>query len=98
MPDLLQQKLSALPARPGCYLFKGASGAILYVGKAVSLRSRVRSYFRVGARHTPRTSRLVAHITDFEVIVTSSELEALVLECTLIKRHQPRYNIRLRDD
>src|SRR5574340_1226019 len=71
---------------------------IIYVGKAISLRNRVRSYFHESAVHTPKTERLVADIVDLEWIVTGSELEALVLECELIKRYRPRYNVRLKDD
>ena len=93
----LQAQVKALPTKPGVYLFKDDEGAIIYVGKAVSLRDRVRSYFRAQV-DSPKTRRLVSHISDFEYIVTDSELEALVLECNLIKQHRPRYNIRLRDD
>jgi excinuclease ABC subunit C len=93
-----EERLKALPNEPGVYIFKSAQGEVLYVGKSVSLRSRVRSYF--GSPHglTAKTRELVARIADFEVILTDSELEALVLENTLIKEHRPRYNIRLRDD
>ncbi len=94
----VEEKLGSLPTRPGCYLHKDASGTIIYVGKAINLRNRVRSYFQKGANHTPKVRRLVSHIADFEYIVCDSELEALVLECTLIKKHQPHYNVRLRDD
>jgi len=94
----IQEKLAALPARPGCYLFKDAAGQVLYVGKAISLRSRVRSYFQRSANLTVRIRRLVEAVRDLEVIVVESELEALVLECNLIKKHQPHYNVRLRDD
>ncbi len=92
----LSEKLSLLPDRPGCYLFRDVAGTILYVGKALSLRNRVRSYFRGGLEG--KTAVLVSLIADFEVIVTDSEVEALVLENNLIKQHRPRYNIRLRDD
>ena len=99
VPDLsLDEKLARLPTSPGCYLYKGSEGQILYVGKAVNLRNRVRSYFQKSAQHTPKTRRLVASIRDMEWVVTDSELEALILECNLIKQHQPRYNVRLRDD
>src|SRR5918998_1079962 len=94
----LQQKLENLPTNPGCYLYKDADGTILYVGKAVNLRNRVRSYFHKSADHAPKTRRLVAQIADLEWIVTDTELEALILECNLIKKHRPKYNIRLRDD
>jgi excinuclease ABC subunit C len=94
----VQEKLATLPAKPGCYLYKDGNGAVLYVGKAINLRNRVRSYFQKSANLTPKVRRLVSHIQDLEFIVTDSELEALVLECSLIKKHQPHYNVRLRDD
>lgn len=94
----LNEKLNSLPTRPGCYLYKDANGQVIYVGKAVNLRSRVRSYFQKGANLTPKTRRLVQAIRDLETIVVDSELEALVLECNLIKKYQPHYNVRLRDD
>ena len=97
-PDQLQEKLDALPTKPGVYLMKDASGKVLYVGKAVSLRARVRSYFHASASHNPKTQRLVANIADIDFIVTASELEALILESNLIKRHKPKYNVRLKDD
>ncbi|MER3473730.1 MAG: excinuclease ABC subunit C [Armatimonadota bacterium] len=96
--DALSEKLQALPALPGVYLFKDAQGSVLYVGKAVSLRSRVRSYFHKSAENSLKIRRLVQKIADLEWIVTDTELEALVLECNLIKRYRPPYNIRLRDD
>ncbi len=94
----LEQKLHTLPARPGVYLFHNAHGEILYVGKAVSLRHRVRSYFQNSADLSPRTRRMVQEIADLEFLVTDSELEALILEANLIKRHRPKYNVRLKDD
>jgi len=94
----LEEKLRRLPTSPGCYLYKGSDGTILYVGKAVNLRNRVRSYFQKSGNHSPKTRRLVASIRDMDWVVTDTELEALILECNLIKRHQPRYNVRLRDD
>ncbi len=96
--EQLQEKLDALPTRPGVYLMKDAGGTILYVGKAVNLRARVRSYFHASADHSPKIGRLVASIADFDFIVTASELEALILESNLIKQHRPRYNVRLKDD
>jgi excinuclease ABC subunit C len=96
-PDL-QSKLDHLPANPGVYLFKDAHGEIIYVGKAAVLADRVRSYFQKGADHTVKTSLLVSHIVDLETMVTRSELEALILESNLVKRHRPRYNVVLRDD
>lgn len=94
----LNEKLHTLPTKPGCYLYKDEHGTIIYVGKAINLRNRVRSYFQKGTNHTPKTRRLVQAIRDMEFIVVGSELEALVLECNLIKKHQPHYNVRLRDD
>jgi excinuclease ABC subunit C len=92
------EKLATLPTKPGVYLHKDNTGKIIYVGKAINLRNRVRSYFQRGANHTPKVRRLVQNIADLEYIVCGSELEALVLENQLIKKHQPHYNVRLRDD
>jgi excinuclease ABC subunit C len=94
----LQEKLDALPIKPGVYLMKDAVGHILYVGKAVNLRARVRSYFHASAGYSPKLQRLVSSIADIDFIVTASELEALILESNLIKRHKPKYNVRLKDD
>jgi len=94
----LQEQLDTLPQKPGVYIMKDAAGKVIYVGKAVNLRSRVRSYFHESAQGNMKTARLVADIAGIEFIVTASELEALVLENTLIKRYRPRYNVRLRDD
>lgn len=91
-------KLENLPTNPGCYIYKDGEGTIIYVGKAINLRNRVRSYFQKSAGHSPKTRRLVENIVDMEWIVTDTELEALILECNLIKKHRPKYNIRLRDD
>jgi excinuclease ABC subunit C len=90
--------LKSLPIKPGVYLYRNAAGKVIYVGKAVNLRARVRSYFHKSAQHAPKTHRLVKEIADIEFIIASSELEALLLENTLIKKHQPRYNVRLKDD
>jgi excinuclease ABC subunit C len=90
--------LSNLPQKPGVYLYKDEGGKVLYVGKAVNLRHRVRSYFQEGARHSAKTIALVEKVRQYETIVTTSELEALILESNLIKRYRPRYNIILRDD
>ena len=90
--------LDTLPQKPGCYLMKDETGKVIYVGKAINLRSRVRSYFQSGADHTPKTEKLVRHIADIEWILVGSELEALILEMNLIKRYRPHYNIRLKDD
>ena len=96
--EKLQGILDTLPAKPGCYLMKNADGAIIYVGKAISLKNRVRSYFHADASHDAKTRRLARDIVDIEWIVVGSELEALILEMNLIKKHRPRYNIRLKDD
>ncbi len=98
LPPTLEEKLKSLPTSPGCYLYKDDKGEIIYVGKAVNLRNRVRSYFQKGANHSPKTRKLVQRIADMDIVVVDSELEALVLECNLIKQHRPHYNIRLRDD
>ncbi|MFK7694553.1 excinuclease ABC subunit UvrC [Paenibacillus sp. HJGM_3] len=92
----IRNKLALLPAQPGCYLMKNKDGVIIYVGKAKVLKNRVRSYFM--GSHDAKTQRLVADICDFEYIVTSSNVEALILELNLIKQHQPRYNVLLKDD
>src|SRR4028118_17390 len=94
----MPQRLENLPTNSGCYLYKDKDGTIIYVGKAINLRNRVRSYFQKSANHSPKTRRLVQNIADMEWIVTDTELEALILECNLIKKHRPKYNIRLRDD
>ncbi|MCW5934762.1 MAG: excinuclease ABC subunit UvrC [Fimbriimonadia bacterium] len=98
MNEALKAKVAALPRQPGCYLFKDHHGDILYVGKAVVLRNRVRSYFQKSVNHSPKTVRMVRKIHDLEWIVTDSELEALILECSLIKRHRPPYNVLMKDD
>ncbi len=94
--DLIKHKLSLLPDQPGCYLMKNRDGHIIYVGKAKVLKNRVRSYF--SGTHDGKTQRLVSEIRDFEYIVTGSNMEALILECNLIKQHTPRYNVLLKDD
>ncbi len=91
-------QLKALPAKPGVYIFKNATGRIIYVGKAALLRNRVRSYFGSTHAFEAKTRRLVAQIADIEFILTGSAQEALLLEATLVKRHQPFYNVRLKDD
>src|SRR5687768_6458146 len=96
--EKLQGILATLPAKPGCYLMKNAGGTIIYVGKALNLRNRVRSYFHADASHDGKTRRLVREIADIEWIVVGSELEALILEMNLIKKHRPKYNVRLKDD
>lgn len=96
--EKLQGVLATLPLKPGCYLYHNAEGRVIYVGKAINLKNRVRSYFRADAGHDSKTRRLVREITDIEWIVVGSELEALILEMNLIKKHRPKYNIRLKDD
>ena len=96
--DILQEKLKTLPDSPGVYLMKDLHGKIIYVGKAVVLKNRVRQYFQSGKNHSAKVKAMVARIVDFETIVTSSEVEALILECNLIKKYRPRYNISLKDD
>src|SRR6266508_3526421 len=98
IPDRLARQLAALPDRPGVYLWKDAAGEILYVGKAKSLRARVPSYFSLDDQATPEREALARQIADLETIVVPSEAQALLLENNLIKEHQPRFNIRLRDD
>src|SRR5213595_2049301 len=98
VPSHVQNQLKALPARPGVYLFRDADGDVLYVGKAKSLRPRVRSYFQRTTDGRPQIQRLPARVADVEVIVTGSEVEALHLEQNLVKRHRPPFNVRLRDD
>lgn len=96
MNDIVKNKLAILPDQPGCYLMKDRQGTIIYVGKAKNLKNRVRSYFT--GSHDGKTQRLVSEIRDFEYIVTSSEIESLILEMNLIKKHDPKYNIMLKDD
>lgn len=96
MNDNIQRKCAILPDDPGCYLMKDRQGTIIYVGKAKVLKNRVRSYFT--GTHDGKTQRLVSEIEDFEYIVTTSNLEALILELNLIKLHDPKYNIMLKDD
>lgn len=94
--EIIRQKLALLPEKPGCYLMKNAEGTIIYVGKAKVLKNRVRSYFT--GSHGAKTQRLVGEIRDFEYIVTANNVEALILECNLIKQYHPRYNVLLKDD
>lgn len=96
MNDLIRNKLALLPEQPGCYLMKDRQGTIIYVGKAKVLKNRVRSYFT--GSHDGKTLRLVNEIEDFEYIVTSTEIESLILEINLIKKHDPKYNVMLKDD
>ncbi|WP_407946739.1 excinuclease ABC subunit UvrC [Paenibacillus tarimensis] len=94
--ETIHNKLALLPDQPGCYLMKNAEGTVIYVGKAKVLKNRVRSYFT--GSHNAKTQKLVSEIRDFEYIVTSSNMEALILECNLIKQYHPRYNVLLKDD
>lgn len=96
MKEQIEHKLSLLPDLPGCYLMKDRQGTIIYVGKAKILKNRVRSYFT--GSHDAKTQRLVGEIEDFEYIITSSDIEALILELNLIKQYDPKYNIMLKDD
>ena len=94
----LRQKAHELPLAPGVYLMQNKSNQVIYVGKAKKLRNRVSQYFVYAASHTQKTRIMVSQIDHFDVIVAASEFEALVLECSLIKRHAPKYNILLKDD
>lgn len=96
--DLLRQKAAQLPMSPGVYLMEDKDGAVIYVGKAKKLRNRVSQYFHDTASHNTKTRLMVSKVQNFEVIIAASEFEALVLECSLIKRHMPKYNILLKDD
>lgn len=98
MTPAIAEKLRRLPKAPGCYLFRNAEQEMLYVGKAINLKSRVKSYFQSSGQLSNRVARMVARIADLDWIVVDSELEALILECNLIKQHRPIYNVRLRDD
>jgi excinuclease ABC subunit C len=98
MKATLEEKLGRLPDRPGVYLYRDAKAQVIYVGKAASLRSRVRSYFQESRPHDAKTDSMVRQIADLEYIVTDNELEALMLEANLVRKHRPRYNIILRDD
>jgi excinuclease ABC subunit C len=98
LTDHLKGILDTLPLKPGCYIMKNAAGEVIYVGKAINLRSRVRSYFQEHPDHDRKTLKLVSHVADLEWILVGSELEALILEMNLIKKHRPRFNVRLKDD
>jgi len=98
LTNLIAEQVNQLPTSPGVYLLKDAEGNILYVGKAANLRHRVRSYFGTGQKLPPKLKRMVARVGDLDFLVTTSEQEALILELNLIKRHRPRYNVRLKDD
>jgi len=94
----LEYHLKMLPDKPGVYLMKNSLGEVIYVGKAKNLKNRVRQYFQSSKNHTEKVKAMVKNIEEFEYIVTDSEMEALILECNLIKKHRPRYNILLKDD
>jgi len=96
--DHIKDILNSVPQGPGCYLMKDQAGKVIYIGKAINLRHRVRSYFHSSAQKNPRTSQLVANIRDIEWIIVKSELEALILEMNLIKEYQPHFNVQLKDD
>ena len=96
--NLIPEQLKQLPTNPGVYLLRDAEGGILYVGKAANLHHRVRSYFSSGQKLSPKLQRLITRVNDIDFFVTASEQEALILELNLIKRHRPRYNVRLKDD
>lgn len=99
LPEVVEQKLSSLPPRPGCYVFRDSRGEVLYIGKAKSLRARVRSYFQDGGSDSRGFIPLLRrHVADLETVVTSTEKEAAILENSLIKQNRPRYNVKLRDD
>ena len=93
----LNAKITAVPALPGIYQFFNKDGKIIYIGKAINLRSRIQSYFRKKV-DSPKTQALVSKVTDFDIISTENEIEALVLENNLIKKYKPRYNVNLKDD
>ena len=95
---IIEDELKRLPEKPGVYLMKNDLGQIIYVGKAINLKNRVRQYFQSSKNHSIKVKKMVQHIVSFEYIITRSEVEALVLECNLIKKYDPKYNIRLKDD
>ena len=97
-PELLKERLRQAPAGPGVYVMRDEKTKVIYVGKATNLRSRLRSYFVAAGPPHPRTAQMVKHVFDFDVLSCTTDQEALLLECTLIKRYRPRYNVRLRDD
>ena len=98
LSEAVLDKVRNLTTQPGVYLWKNDRGQIIYVGKAVNLRNRVRSYVRHDAKRAPKVTAMMSHAADVETIVVANEMEALILENTLIKKHRPRYNIMLRDD
>lgn len=98
MNQIIEEKLKLLPSAPGVYKMFNAAGEVIYVGKAVSLKNRVRQYFQSSRNHTPKVRAMVSHVADFEILRTSNETEALTLESNLIKQFKPKYNILLKDD
>ena len=96
--DKLKKNVAEFPKTPGVYLMKNSGGKIIYVGKAKNLRARVRSYFNKSSDKSVKTVYLVSHIHEIEVMLTNTEVEAFLLEASLIKKYRPRYNIRLKDD
>lgn len=94
----LKYQLKLLPDKPGVYLMKNNLGEIIYVGKAKILKNRVRQYFQSSKNHTEKVKAMVSNVAEFEYIVTDTEMEALILECNLIKKYRPKYNILLKDD
>ncbi|MFW6201676.1 MAG: excinuclease ABC subunit UvrC, partial [Gemmatimonadota bacterium] len=96
--EILETKVRHLPTEPGVYLFRDADGGILYIGKAKSLRARVRSHFNRDPRTSPKNREMIRRVADVDTIVVGSEVEALLLESNLIKEHRPRFNVQLRDD
>ena len=95
---ILRKKANGLPKKPGVYIMTNKQGTIIYIGKAKSLKSRVSQYFGSQNRHTIKVLKMVSNVYDFDYIITDSEFEALLLECSLIKQHKPKYNILLKDD
>jgi excinuclease ABC subunit C len=96
--DHITPILKGIPSKPGCYLMKDEAGVVIYIGKAINLRNRVRSYFQASSNLSAKVTEMVSHVADIEWIVVGSELEALILEMNLIKQHRPRYNVQLKDD
>jgi len=96
--ETIRKRLKAVPDSPGVYLLRDTGGQVIYVGKALRLRDRLRSYFTPGYAQNARIAELLRKVFDFEVVRTANEVEALVLECNLIKHYRPRFNIRLKDD
>ena len=94
----LKQKANRLPLTPGVYIMKNTAGEIIYIGKAKALKNRVTQYFGKGTQHTEKVRQMVAHVEDFDYILCTGEFEALILENSLIKQNQPKYNILLKDD